>query len=216
MKIWWTIRSYYRQLHRVPLPLHVTAPGPFSLRDPGSTFTCIGPCFPSRGAGPFTSYSDMARWFDTRRFDYLSKWCCAVETLTVEKVAKAPVIPDFPTSPPLVLCHMDFHHDNFLLDEDGKVWMIDWGFAGAYPAWMEHAHMLIRSPVYRKPSFWDRLKARFLVGNYERYFWKYVLVMGWVSRWWQAFDCSYPKDFLEKWGVEIVDGRLQYIALTSV
>ncbi|KAH6914557.1 kinase-like domain-containing protein [Coprinopsis sp. MPI-PUGE-AT-0042] len=215
LMIWWTIRSYYRQLHRVPLPPEVTAPGPFCGKAPGLAFKSIGSCFPKDGAGPFTSYSDMARWFDRRRFDFISNWCEARRTLSPEMLVRAPAIPDFPISPPLVLCHMDFHEDNFLLDEDGKVWMIDWGFAGAYPAWMEYAHMLLRFPAYWKPRLRDRLKAWFLVGNFQKHFWDHVSVMGWINRWWEAYDCSFPEDFLEERGLEIVNGRLQFIVPPS-
>ncbi|KAH6914575.1 kinase-like domain-containing protein [Coprinopsis sp. MPI-PUGE-AT-0042] len=211
LKVWWTIRSYYQQLHRVPLPPEVTAPGPFYFKAPGITFKCVGQSFPQQGAGPFTSYSDMARWFDGRRFDFFAYLCGADKSFTPEQLARAPTIADFPTSPPLVLCHMDFHQDNFILDKDGKVWMIDWGFAGAYPAWMEYAHILLRLPTYRRPSMWDRLRARFLVGDFYAYFREYASLMGWLNGWWKSYDCTFPEDYLERRGVEIVNGKLQHI-----
>jgi hypothetical protein len=33
----------------------------------------------------------------------------------------------------LVMCHLDVNSRNIILDNREKVWLIDWGLAGAYP-----------------------------------------------------------------------------------
>lgn len=35
------------------------------------------------------------------------------------------------------MCHLDFNQSNVILDDTGKVWLIDWGLSGAYPPWFE-------------------------------------------------------------------------------
>ncbi|KAL5319977.1 hypothetical protein ACEPPN_013036 [Leptodophora sp. 'Broadleaf-Isolate-01'] len=37
----------------------------------------------------------------------------------------------------LVMCHLDVNPRNIILGDGGKVWLIDWGLAGAYPPWFE-------------------------------------------------------------------------------
>ncbi|KAL4896060.1 hypothetical protein BDV59DRAFT_171950 [Aspergillus ambiguus] len=42
----------------------------------------------------------------------------------------------------LVMCHLDLHPRNIILDCQGKVWLIDWAFSGMYPAYFETASIL--------------------------------------------------------------------------
>jgi thiamine kinase-like enzyme len=62
------------------------------------------------------------------------------------------------------MCHLDFNQRNVILDEGGKVWLIDLGLAGAYPPWFEEARLawgassswelgllnLVRKEMYRE------------------------------------------------------------------
>ena len=48
----------------------------------------------------------------------------------------------FDDSLPLVLTHGDISVYNVRLGTDGKVWLLDWGFAGMYPQWFEYASIM--------------------------------------------------------------------------
>ena len=41
------------------------------------------------------------------------------------------------TSEPLLLCHLDLHHENIMIGEDNALYIIDWEMAGVYPLIME-------------------------------------------------------------------------------
>ncbi|KAJ4486795.1 kinase-like domain-containing protein [Lentinula lateritia] len=131
---WWrrfqvvcTLRSYIQQLHRAPLP-SPDIPGPSD--GTGRSFTCLGNHFDD-GAGPFSTYAAMAAWHDhqNHRFQVL---------LHHQGVKKIWQYSKFDQSLPLVFCHFDLHMRNIMLDKNNRVWLIDWAFAGAYPAWFEY------------------------------------------------------------------------------
>ncbi|OBT49687.1 hypothetical protein VE04_10270, partial [Pseudogymnoascus sp. 24MN13] len=42
----------------------------------------------------------------------------------------------------LVLTHQDIAPRNIILDAEGKAWLIDWAYAGAYPRGFERAAMV--------------------------------------------------------------------------
>jgi thiamine kinase-like enzyme len=42
----------------------------------------------------------------------------------------------------LVMCHMDLHPRNVILDSQGNAWLIDWEYAGMYPPYFETATVL--------------------------------------------------------------------------
>ena len=41
----------------------------------------------------------------------------------------------------LVMCHMDVHLHNLMVDDSGKLWLIDWDCAGFYPEFFEYVCM---------------------------------------------------------------------------
>lgn len=158
----WTLRRYIRELHRLPLSDPDT-PGPIDGH--GRPLRCHGLPFPYTGAGPFASFRELAGWFDYQQYCHRVRlhrgwgvlhWSC----------------PPFPqaTEPPLVLCHGDLHHRNILLDEAGRVWLVDWGNAGVYPPWWEYVHAAIWKDAARLSSCLPKLIATclpFIMGNYE-------------------------------------------------
>ncbi|TVY89959.1 hypothetical protein LAWI1_G004063 [Lachnellula willkommii] len=58
------------------------------------------------------------------------------------------------TSYPLVLCHTDLCRRNMILEGDGTIGLVDWGFAGLYPRFFEIASLSYLNPYdepYAKP-----------------------------------------------------------------
>ncbi|KAH6908537.1 kinase-like protein [Coprinopsis sp. MPI-PUGE-AT-0042] len=160
----WSFWSYIRQLHRLPLPFP-GIPGPFN--ETGQPQVCQGRLFTEDGAGPFESYAEMADWFDRRRHD-----CFAYDFLRAKGKLTGHRIPIFDRSYPLVLCHMDLHRHNLMIEKStGRLWVLDWAFAGAYPPWFEYVigYDLDAPGGLRKrqPDLWD-WASRFILGNYER------------------------------------------------
>lgn len=99
--------------------------------------TCTGRFFTEFGAGPFKSGSEMADWFNhklriCKRFNKTSK-----------------DIPPFQFTE-FVLVHQDISPRNMILDASGRVWLIDWADAGAYPPAFERAALVEQ---YRFPEF---------------------------------------------------------------
>ncbi|EPE35578.1 Protein kinase-like (PK-like) [Glarea lozoyensis ATCC 20868] len=85
-----------------------------------------GPWFTEDGAGPFPTLKDLEDWCN-------------------HKVDISILFKDIPSDSPrfkfeqLVFTHQDIAPRNNILDVQGKVWMIDWGLAGAYPPGFEQA-----------------------------------------------------------------------------
>ncbi|KAH7903264.1 kinase-like protein [Hygrophoropsis aurantiaca] len=162
----WTLRRYIQQLRRLSLPLP-DKPGPFDGTD--NALRCQGMYFSEDGAGPFASFKEMAAWYDYKRYclqaffheQYGRRWSC----------------PKFDMSHPLVLCHNDLTMGNIMVDRTNKIWLIDWGFAGAAPPWFEYAHLAgwetAAIPQDRPPKSWQFF-FRFIAGNYRSYFKDYL------------------------------------------
>ena len=84
--------------------------------------------FTDYDAGPFVSKNDLEQWFNERL------QVCK----NFGRVAKG--WPGFTGRfKELVMCHMDLHTRNIILDGQGRVWLVDWDYAGAYPVFFEEA-----------------------------------------------------------------------------
>ncbi|KAL0953441.1 hypothetical protein HGRIS_004674 [Hohenbuehelia grisea] len=192
-RLLWTSRRYIQELQRVPL-LTRDVPGPFDAA--GKPHLCRGIYFREDGAGPFQTYAEMAAWFDRRRFDCLA--ACHNES-----GGKTTTIPRFDASHPLVLCHMDLHVRNFVVDKQDGLWLIDWANAGAYPAWLEYAQLTAWGDAAREdrrpPKSWIWF-APWMIGNYGRYK-KYLDKMEWA--WCRPCYDFYDLDYFDKFGLEI-------------
>ena len=117
-------RKVRLQIVEVIQQLHSTAvdsPGPIGVD------VCNGAVFTNYGAGPFKSIDGLKAWFNER--------------LSVCNQFGRLEMPPFSSSDfqPLVLCHMDLFPRNMILDPTGKIWLLDWGYAGGYPAHFEQA-----------------------------------------------------------------------------
>jgi thiamine kinase-like enzyme len=145
------------------------------------------------GAGPFDTYDEMAGWFDMKRFDSAAgrydSWGCIPKELDY---------PRFDLSQPLVLCHMDLHMRNILVDREGVLWLIDWEMAGAYPRWMEYARWVVPNIMNPAPKLWI-WAAQWVVGRYEKYVAYLRSVAYGLER---CYDNIYSPDYFEKKGIQ--------------
>ncbi|KAF8914375.1 hypothetical protein CPB84DRAFT_1957089 [Gymnopilus junonius] len=108
-------------------PGPVTKSGPRECECP----PIFGPVRSARG--PFTAYSDLAAYFNSR-------WKITMDTSGVpEDHPKRKE--QFDDSQPLVLTHLDLSPSNIILGNDGRLWLIDWAWAGFYPPWFEYVAM---------------------------------------------------------------------------
>jgi len=163
-KLWiaWKLRGYIRQLRRVPLPTP-RIPGP--VDGSGQPRRCVGCYFSGDlGAGPFASYKELVAWYDRKadlavRIDHrLSQARGQSPSLSSDSLA-------FDDTAPLVLTHGDIALRNLILGNDGRLWLIDWGFSGVYPQSFEYACMA----TYRNnsaPRLW-RWLIPFMAGWYR-------------------------------------------------
>ncbi|KAH7348447.1 kinase-like domain-containing protein, partial [Rhexocercosporidium sp. MPI-PUGE-AT-0058] len=92
----------------------------------------VGPWFTEYGAGPFASLQDLEDWCN-HKIDV----CIQFQQLDQRA-------PRFKFRR-LVLTHQDIARRNLVLDAEGKVWLIDWAFAGVYPPGFEQAVLKVRS-----------------------------------------------------------------------
>ncbi|KAJ5704566.1 Aminoglycoside phosphotransferase [Penicillium majusculum] len=92
----------------------ILQPGPLG----GGPFR--GRFFTDYSAGPFKNSAEVQDWFNHKLDIY---------------------IPPFQFSK-FVITHHDISPRNLILDRDGKVWLIDWADAGAYPPAFESAALL--------------------------------------------------------------------------
>ena len=119
--------SIYEQLARIITALHsreLTAPGPVG-GGPSRGFY-----FTQYDVGPFETAHAMEEWFNERQ--QVSK--------DFGRVYEDE--PDFSgTFNQLVMCHMDLHMANMILDSDKNIWLVDWASAGGYPVYFEEAQL---------------------------------------------------------------------------
>lgn len=131
-RVAWTLRSYVRQLRRIPIP-PPSFPGPLgsepSMCD-GQSFSLLDP-----------GYQDRA-WRSTQQLlDRLKN--TAEERFRTHHPQQSPkTYPELENPGPLVFTHNDLNMRNIILTRDGKVWLIDWDFSGYYPKYFEYLSML--------------------------------------------------------------------------
>ncbi|KAI0640045.1 kinase-like domain-containing protein [Trametes polyzona] len=169
LRIIWTIRDYVRQLRRIRVPDTLrksTFPGPLAP-EPRE---CYGSMFTVYGAGPFASYEELTAWF--------------MHKLDVNRrIRHYPPDDDpitFDSSLPLVLTHGDMHPGNFIVGDDGQLWLIDWELSGFYPQWFEYLAM--RNAGGWGPEMFGRWwlwVLGFMAGFYERQL-RFIASIGWA------------------------------------
>ncbi|KIJ62299.1 hypothetical protein HYDPIDRAFT_94594 [Hydnomerulius pinastri MD-312] len=155
-----TLHSYVSQLRRVKLP-HPSIPGPVNGTE--EPLCCKGLMFSEYGAGPFRSCSDLSSWF-SRKYQIALNY---YELRTREPVSSAVrnYCPDDSWNT-LFLTHGDISLTNVRVGEDGKIWLLDWGFSGAYSIFFEYAGIMRWDDA---DSSWLKL-ASDVVGSCKQHF----------------------------------------------
>ena len=124
-----TRADVYRQLSESIAALHnqqLTRPGPV-----GGGIS-KGFYFTAYDAGPFETVHHMEQWFNERQ-----RVCKDLGHVYENE-------PDFSgTFNQLVMCHMDLHMDNLILDSYNYIWVLDWSRAGGCPVFFEEAQLKI-------------------------------------------------------------------------
>jgi len=126
-----TLRRYVRQLRRLKAS-PMTPPGPLSAQGPR---ICESPIFGQVQShrGPFASYAELSAFFNER-----CKMALDADQVPEDDPSRKELFDD---SSPLVLTHQDINPRNIIVGEDGRLWMIDWAWAGYYPLWFEYVAM---------------------------------------------------------------------------
>jgi hypothetical protein len=141
LKIILTMRYYLRQLRRIHHPCSTT-PGP-----PGATpSVCHGLQFGYDPQGPFPTMDSLAGFF--RRLHHFSEYRIA------DRYTPLPPIDESFFSR-LVFTHNDLNMRNILLDSEGRLWVIDWDFAGFFPPCFEYLAMRYAAQKDREPRDWQ-------------------------------------------------------------
>ncbi|KAI0366744.1 hypothetical protein BV20DRAFT_1025768 [Pilatotrama ljubarskyi] len=170
-----TLRRYIRQLRRLTQAPPGTPPGPLSTQ----VRICESPVFGQvqSSRGPFASYAEMSAFFNQCHHMALEN-----EDVPQDDPARKDLFDD---SEPLVLTHQDLKLRNIMMDRNGRIWLVDWTWAGYYPPWFEYATMTIQNerPVVSgtEDKFWQAL-IPFVCGT------RYVRQLKWLTRMWGSFD----------------------------
>ena len=168
IRVAFTLRRYVRQLRRLKASA-TTPPGPLSAQ---GARICESPIFGQVRShrGPFASYSELSDFFNKRQ-----QMAMDAEKLSRDDPSRNDLFDD---SEPLVLTHQDLNLRNIIVGEDGRLWIIDWAWAGYYPPWFEYAAMQRQNEDETisgtNDEFWKAL-VPFICGPYfrqERWLWR--------------------------------------------
>lgn len=166
LRIIFTLRDYVRQLQAIRHP-RSSVPGPIATRGARvCTLPLFGPIIELRG--PFASYPDLSAFFNERhRLALIYRH--HLEPAAAEETCYSDPFDD---SQPLVLTHNDINMRNIILGDDGRLWLIDWAWAGFWPPWFEYLATKIQGLheaylLQRDDPLWDTL-IPFICGPYYR------------------------------------------------
>jgi hypothetical protein len=146
LKIILTMRHYIRQLLAISDPSRTATPGPLSI--PPSA--CEGLVFDGEGyAGICPTIHALAEYF------HKMHWKREHRTSKLRSPLKRGRLDDSLFSPPLVFTHNDLSMSNILLDNEGRLWLVDFEFAGFYPRWFEFVAMRFAAGMNPTPNSWQ-------------------------------------------------------------
>ncbi|KAK0219100.1 hypothetical protein IW262DRAFT_1317975 [Armillaria fumosa] len=140
-----TMRLYLRQLRRVQYASSNHIPGPLGL----TPLPCNSLQFGFDGEGPFPTISALETYFrkEHANAEYSASrgWAPSPNCKPLDHSAFIS----------LVFTHNDLNMRNLLLDKDGVLWVVDWGWAGFYPPWFEFLGMRYASQKDKNPESWQ-------------------------------------------------------------
>lgn len=113
----------------------VLAPGSPDLALVGQTMDKIA-ALPAGGARPLS-----LRWRNTEIWSAVAPGLIT-EWDVAEMIRWSALVPEHVEGDRLV--HTDLHGDQFIISDTGAVHVIDWGFPGAGPAWVDTAFLVLR------------------------------------------------------------------------
>lgn len=143
-----TLRRYIRKLKAIDLPGH-TIPGPLFTEKPHQTLSPLFGLIRNRH-GPFNSCKEFSSFFNDK----------AEMGLRQKLFTRPGGMGRFDDSAPLVFTHQDLNMRNVIVGDDGRLWLIDWGWAGWYPPWFEYVAMK-RQAENEEGVTGGNLKSRF-------------------------------------------------------
>ncbi len=138
LRVIFTLRHYISQLRAIKHS-RAAIPGPVADGEDARVCDCpmvFGQVIPKRG--PFATYAALSDFCNNRNAQALAELGDSNQR-----------VQPFDDSMPLVLSHCDLNLRNIIVGDDGKLWMIDWGFSGFYPRWFE---FLAMRDIYRYPD----------------------------------------------------------------
>jgi aminoglycoside phosphotransferase (APT) family kinase protein len=147
-----TLRRYIRQLRAIRHP-RSAFPGPLATQ---GARQCESPVFGQVRStrGPFSSYEALTLFFNDRH----------TRALEARKRSSRSVSHSghFDDSVSLVLTHQDLNPRNLIVGDDGRLWVIDWAWAGFYPLWFEFIDMIRQAEneeliTRKKEPMWDAM-----------------------------------------------------------
>jgi len=134
------LRNYIKQMRRIKVP-HPNRPGPINVDEAfGIRYDpqCCGQQFWERtwgSTGPlrrtFSTPEKLVKYYNDR-LDHRKKHFARIQHIIedLRPLSTADVTP-------LVFTHNDLHMENILMDNVGRLWLIDFGFSGMYPPYFE-------------------------------------------------------------------------------
>jgi thiamine kinase-like enzyme len=138
LKVILAVRSYLRQLRQIE-DVHSSTPGPLSPQPS----RCKGLQFGLDSKGPFPSTSALAEHFhgELRRAE--ARYFRGRKSLDESIFAC------------LVFTHNDLNMRNILLDDEGRLWLVDWGWSGFFPTGFEYLAMRFAAQKDRELKGWQ-------------------------------------------------------------
>ena len=111
-----------------------------------------------RDSGPFASAGELTAFLNRR-----SKFNGKID------VPRGYEVPE-----PLIFTHADLNMRNIILDDDGRVWIIDWDWSGFYPKSWEFISMSTQAEAHGMgpmPLSWRRCIPFVTDPDFGRYRW---------------------------------------------